>query len=58
MCWLKGTKEGRIINGGNENGEQSNQLNYPVGISFDREDNLYVVDCDNHRVQKFEIDKY
>ena len=44
MCWSKGSKQGRIIVGGNGEGEQSNQLNYPTGISFDREDNLYVVD--------------
>ena len=58
MCWLKGSKEGRIIVGGNGYGEQLNQLSGPMGISFDREDNLYVVDFLNNRVQKFEIDKY
>ena len=44
MRWLKGSKEGTIIVGGNGEGEQSNQLSYPTGLSFDREGNLYVVD--------------
>ena len=53
MRWLKGSKEGSIIVGGNGQGQQSNQLNYPIGLSFDREGNLYVVDLGNDRVAKF-----
>jgi hypothetical protein len=30
-------------------------LNYPIGLSFDRQENLYVVGWRNHRIQKFEI---
>jgi sugar lactone lactonase YvrE len=56
MRWCKGAKEGTIVVGGNGEGEQSNQLYYPEGLSFDRQGNLYVADCDNHRIQKFEID--
>ena len=32
------------------------QPNEPIGLSFDRHGNLYVVDAENHRVQKFNID--
>jgi secreted PhoX family phosphatase len=56
MRWCKGAGEGRVVVGGNGQGEQSNQFNYPKGLSFDRQGNLYVVDCDNNRIQKFEID--
>ncbi|CAF1397776.1 unnamed protein product, partial [Adineta steineri] len=41
--------------GGNGEGDQSNQLNSPDGLSFDDEGNLYVADYWNHRIQKFEI---
>ncbi len=56
MCWSKGSKEGRVIVGGNGPGQQPNQLFHPYGLSFDRQGHLYVVDWRNSRVQKFEID--
>jgi DNA-binding beta-propeller fold protein YncE len=56
MRWVKGATKGSVIVGGNGEGEQSNQLNHPIGLSFDRHGNLYVVDSDNDRVQKFNID--
>jgi ABC-type transport system involved in cytochrome c biogenesis ATPase subunit len=56
MRWTEGVKEGSIIVGKNGYGKQSNQLHLPTGISFDREGNLYVVDRNNHRVQKFVVD--
>ncbi|CAF4189199.1 unnamed protein product, partial [Adineta steineri] len=56
MRWHEGKEEGEIVVGGNsKEGNQSNQLNGPLGISFDDERNLYVADCSNHRIQKFEI---
>ncbi|CAF1485607.1 unnamed protein product [Adineta steineri] len=54
MGWCEGDKEGEMGAGGNGQGDQSNQLNYPVGLSFDNEENLYVADCDNDRIQKYE----
>jgi hypothetical protein len=56
MCWCQGAKEGTIVVGGNGEGQQSNQFNCPISLSFDRKGNLYVVDCFNHRVQKFELE--
>jgi hypothetical protein len=35
-------------------GSQSNQLNYPNTVSFDRSGNMFVTDQENHRIQKFE----
>jgi sugar lactone lactonase YvrE len=55
MRWCKGAKEGTIVVGGNGKGKQSNQFNGPVGLSFDRQGNLYVADYWNRRIQKFEI---
>jgi DNA-binding beta-propeller fold protein YncE len=56
MRWLKGSREGSIIIGGNGCGQQPNQFNYHRGLSFDRRGNLYVADFNNHRIQKFDID--
>ncbi|CAF3880654.1 unnamed protein product, partial [Rotaria sp. Silwood1] len=56
MRWPKGATQGSVIVGGNGKGEQSDQLNWPIGLSFDRQGNLYVVDWGNHRLEKFNID--
>ncbi|CAF4278143.1 unnamed protein product, partial [Adineta steineri] len=55
MRWCEGKEEGEVVVGGNSKGNQSSQLNGPVGISFDGEGNLYVADYFNHRIQKFEF---
>jgi sugar lactone lactonase YvrE len=47
--------EGTIVVSRNREGKQSNQFIGPVGLSFDREENLYVIDGVNNRIQKFEI---
>ncbi|CAF3394426.1 unnamed protein product [Rotaria socialis] len=49
-------KQGTVIVGGNGRGEGANQFSYPVGFSFDRQGNLYAVDNDNNRVQRFSIE--
>ncbi|CAF3734746.1 unnamed protein product, partial [Adineta steineri] len=55
MRWCEEKEEGEIVVGGNGRGYQYNQLNGPIGLSFDDEGKLYVVDNLNHRIQKFEI---
>ncbi|CAF3900634.1 unnamed protein product [Adineta steineri] len=35
-------------------GSQSNELNYPSSLSFDRFGNMFVTDSFNHRIQKFQ----
>ncbi|CAF0764869.1 unnamed protein product [Adineta steineri] len=44
----------RCLVGYDGEGSQSNQLNYPFSLSFDRFGNIYVTDQNNHRIQKFE----
>ncbi|CAF4418987.1 unnamed protein product, partial [Rotaria magnacalcarata] len=53
--WTQGAKQGTVIGGGNDAGAGANQFNYPIGLSFDRQGNLYVVDYGNDRVQRFSI---
>ncbi|CAM4759515.1 unnamed protein product [Rotaria magnacalcarata] len=57
MRWTQGDKkQGTVIVGGNGQGAEANQFHYPVDLSFDRHGNLYVVDRNNHRVQRFSIE--
>jgi len=37
-------------------GKNEGQFNCPRGVAFDKGNHLHVVDSDNHRVQKFDID--
>ncbi|CAF4222914.1 unnamed protein product, partial [Adineta steineri] len=55
MRWCEEKEEGEIVVGGNGQGNQLNQLDRPMGLSFDGEGNLYVADYYNHRIEKFEI---
>ncbi|CAF4654825.1 unnamed protein product, partial [Rotaria sp. Silwood2] len=58
MHWPKGAKQGTVIVGGNGEGAGANQFNDPLGLSFDRQGNLYVVDggYDGYdRIQFFSI---
>lgn len=56
VCWSKGSTHGNIIIGGNGTRIQLNQLNSPMKLSFDRYNNIYIVDSENSRVQKFNIE--
>ncbi|CAF3806299.1 unnamed protein product, partial [Rotaria socialis] len=57
MRWTRGDKtQGTVIVGGNGSGKAANQFSSPVGLSFDRQGNLYVADFTNHRVQRFSIE--
>jgi hypothetical protein len=55
MRWLKGANEGSIVVGGNGQGAKPNQFSWLMDLSFDRENNLYVLDRSNCRVQKFDV---
>ena len=55
MRWMKGATEGELLLGGNIEGSQKNQFNLPASISSDGQGNLYVVDRDNHRIQRFDL---
>lgn len=47
------TLQGEIVAGGNGKGSKDNQLNIPSGIFVDDEENVYVVDNGNYRIQKW-----
>jgi len=51
--WKKDEKQGTIVAGGNGNGDELNQLNYPGHIFVDQEDSIYILDRANHRVMKW-----
>jgi sugar lactone lactonase YvrE len=53
--WLQGATQGTVVVGGNDQGDQTNQLKHPTGLTFDRHGNLHVVDAGNYRVQRFEV---
>ncbi|CAF1280548.1 unnamed protein product, partial [Rotaria magnacalcarata] len=48
-----GEKNGTLVAGGNEKGDELNQLNFPTYLFVDRQQNVYVPDRDNHRVMKW-----
>ena len=56
MRWREGEKEGTLVVGGNGKGSRNDQLFGPTGLSFDEEENLYVADWGNNRIEKFEQD--
>ena len=49
-----GEKNGIVVAGGNGNGNQLNQLNFPTYLFVDEEQAVYVSDRNNHRVMKWE----
>ncbi|CAF1168243.1 unnamed protein product [Adineta steineri] len=53
--WKMGgyNNEGIVVAGGNEKGDQLNQLNCPSFIFVDEHESVYVSDRDNHRVIKW-----
>ncbi|CAF1016881.1 unnamed protein product [Adineta steineri] len=54
--WSPGAMKGIAVVGTERSGSESTQLTNPQDLSFDRRGNLYVVDRENHRIQKFLID--
>ncbi|CAF3901855.1 unnamed protein product, partial [Rotaria sp. Silwood1] len=53
--WLVNAQQGRIIAGTGVAGISNTQLNYPVQLKFDIHHNLYVVDQNNNRIQRFDL---
>ena len=51
-----GEKNGIVVAGGNGQGNQLNQLNWPTCLFVDEEQALYVSDSSNHRVMKWNKD--
>lgn len=55
LLWLNGSENGRIIAGTGVPGNNEYQLNNPLQIRFDSSYNLYVVDTNNSRIQRFNL---
>ncbi len=54
MEWKRNTNSGRIVAGGNGEGNQNNQLNYPTKVIIDKEnDSLIICDWGNGRVVRW-----
>ncbi|CAF0882373.1 unnamed protein product [Rotaria sordida] len=47
------TQDGITVAGGNEKGNELNQLFYPWGLAVDHDQNIYVADCVNDRVMEW-----
>ena len=50
MKWMKNTKEGIIVAGGQGEGDKLTQLHSPRGVIVDHLGNIYVADSRNHRI--------
>lgn len=55
LLWLNNDSQGRIIAGNSSAGNNDYQLNFPTQIRFDSNYNLYVVDTNNCRIQRFDL---
>jgi len=55
--WVPNAPTGTIVIGGGAAASSPNGLNNHSDLTFDHEGNLYIVDTNNNRVQKFAIDK-
>jgi sugar lactone lactonase YvrE len=51
--WVEGQTTGTLLYGGNGQGSNANQLNYPHDIGSDSSGAIYVLDSGNYRVQKY-----
>lgn len=51
--FIKDTFTVRTLAGGKGKGYALDQFNYPTGIAYDKDENLYVSDMHNHRIQKW-----
>ncbi|CAF1608504.1 unnamed protein product, partial [Adineta ricciae] len=50
--WKKGATTGRIVAGENEKEQEIDQVLNPLSLSFDEENNFYVNDLSNNRIEK------
>jgi sugar lactone lactonase YvrE len=53
IIWKTGEINGTIVAGGNGQGNELNQLNYPSYIFVDQDNSLYVSEWNNYRVMKW-----
>ena len=55
LLWRNGDLQGRVIAGNGTSGNSVVQLNSPSQIRFDTNQNLYVVDTNNCRIQRYDL---
>ncbi|CAF1117933.1 unnamed protein product [Adineta steineri] len=48
--WNKWNRNAITVAGGNEQGQKLNQLDKPRGIFIDKNKNIFIADCSNHRI--------
>ncbi|CAF4376863.1 unnamed protein product, partial [Adineta steineri] len=53
MKWTKDAKEGIVVAGGNDEGRNLSQVSSPQGLVVDDFGQIYVADCNNHRVMRW-----
>ena len=53
MKWMRGARQGIVVAGTGEEGDDLKHLSCPQGIVVDIENILYVADMGNHRVTKW-----
>jgi sugar lactone lactonase YvrE len=52
--WKSNATNGKIVAGGNGNGNRTNQLNYPIDVIIDKENNFFIIsDRENRRVMRW-----
>ncbi|CAF3616912.1 unnamed protein product [Rotaria sp. Silwood1] len=52
-CDVQWIQNGITVAGGNEQGKEINQLNYPYGLCVDDDQTVYIADCNNHRIMEW-----
>ena len=55
MRWCEGSTEETVVIGGSGARQQAYQLDHPGGLALNRNGNLYVTDCWNDRIVKFNM---
>lgn len=54
MKWVKGSNSGKIVAGGNGQGDRLNQLNSPTGVFVTDDESIFVTGFNKHRVTKWD----
>ncbi|CAF3202860.1 unnamed protein product, partial [Rotaria sp. Silwood2] len=50
MKWMKDAKQGIVVAGDQGAGNSLKHLYYPLGLVVDELENIYICDCNNHRI--------
>ncbi|CAF5163303.1 unnamed protein product, partial [Rotaria sp. Silwood1] len=53
MKWMEGAKQGIVVAGGQEQGNDLTQLSYPEGVVVDQLGTVYVADRGNNRIMRW-----